>query len=123
MKVDFTTLDQSAEMVEMVEDRFPEQLPYALYSHLIHMVGAYDTATKSGLNEAKDVAVLQRRIQDFSRKNLATILSSYAPSKRRLFQIRLLTFSPVLYGWSVRIFAKIPSSIVDKVIPRRKSVS
>jgi glycosyltransferase involved in cell wall biosynthesis len=123
MKVDFSTLDQSAEMVEMVKNRFPEQLPYALYSHLIHMIGIYDTATKSGLNEAKDVAALRQRIQDFSQKNLATILSSYFPSKRRLFQIRLLSFSPLLYGWSVRIFAKIPSSVVNKMIPRRKSVS
>lgn len=91
-------------MVDLVQKRYPQQLPYALYKHLIVMTGIYDQAIMLNLWDEPEWTCLLGQIRECAKRHLSIVANEVKPPKLRLLQIRLLIVSPILYRWCFTLY-------------------
>ncbi|MCH4158856.1 MAG: glycosyltransferase family 2 protein [Bifidobacterium minimum] len=102
--IDKGVVEETRKMVDLVEREYPEQLPYALYGHLIAMMGTYDQAIMSRQASRAMWKDLKRDIRSFIRRNGTVILRTVPVSRGRKLQMHIFRFSPWLYASIFRMY-------------------
>jgi glycosyltransferase involved in cell wall biosynthesis len=99
--------EATTRMVRLVQEQYPEQLPYAYFKHLRVMIGTYDQAVKSNVHSQVEWKQFLQRIRTFARKHLDIIVHFVDMPTLQLIQIRLLVISPGLYTWCLKLYKTI----------------
>ena len=102
--IDKGVVEETRKMVDFVEREYPEQLPYALYGHLIAMMGTYDQAIMSRQVDRTMWKNLKEDIRSFIGRNGTMILRTVPVSRSRKLQMRIFRFSPGLYALIFRMY-------------------
>lgn len=99
--------EETAKMVELVRKKYPEQLPYALYGHLLAQMGIWDQVVVSGQTKKPQWKAFCRQLRQFLKESFPMIMKTGELPKNRVIQIRLFLISPTLYGPVFKMFKKL----------------
>lgn len=99
--------EETAKMVELVRKKYPEQLPYALYGHLLAQMGIWDQVVVSGQTKKPQWRAFCRQLRQFLKESFPMIMKTGELPKNRVIQIRLFLISPTLYGPVFKMFKKL----------------
>lgn len=99
--------DETAKMVDLVRRKYPEQLPYALYGHLLVQMGIWDQVVMSGQMKKPQWKAFCKQLRHFLDESFSTIMKAGVLPRNRMIQIRLFQMSPMLYGPVFKLFKKL----------------
>ena len=94
-------------MVELVRQKFPEQLPFALYGQMRSMVSLYDQALVTGHAKERQWRDFARDTRAFIRQNIKAITESVTLPHGRRLQLKLMAVSTTLYGVFFLLYKRI----------------
>ena len=94
-------------MVELVRQKFPEQLPFALYGQMRSMVSLYDQALVTGHAKERQWRDFARDTRAFIRQNIKAITESVTLPHGRRLQLKLMAISTTLYGVFFLLYKRI----------------
>ena len=85
-------------MVKLVHQKFPEQLPFALYGQMRSMVSLYDQALVTGHAKEQQWRDFAKDTRTFVNQNMKAVTESVTLPRGRRLQLKLMAISPTLYG-------------------------
>ncbi|MFT8532036.1 glycosyltransferase family 2 protein [Bifidobacterium aquikefiri] len=95
---------ETKKMVELVRQKYPEQLPFALYGHLETMLGIYNQAIASDMQNQIGWKRFAKEIQQYANVQLPAIEKKVSVPRIRKMQIKLLQNSLTLYAMFYRAY-------------------
>lgn len=90
-------VEETEKMVEMVERKYPDQLPFALYGQLLVMLGTWDQVVASGQTNLPQWRQFYEKLRFFIDQHLSIIKQTVHIPRSRLIQVQLLRSTPALY--------------------------
>lgn len=93
--------------MELVRQKFPEQLPFALYGQMRSMVSLYDQALVTGHAKERQWRDFARDTRAFIRQNIKAITESVTLPHGRRLQLKLMAISTTLYGVFFLLYKRI----------------
>lgn len=94
----------TSNMLELVRKKYPQDEPYAAYSHLESVVGTYNRIVLAG--KRKEWAEFERFARIRLRELMPLAEGTGLMSKGQSLQWRLLVVSPVIYGMTYRCYKR-----------------
>lgn len=96
--------EETAKMVKLVRQNYPEQIPFALYGHLTTMLGLYDQAIMSNQTSQVIWRNFAKTIRVFIKENQYVISQKVTLPVNRRIQIELCKRSFPLYAAFFRLY-------------------